>query len=252
MVSARQLVSYAPYANQLGTMVYSGIKAPQRQRYATSNTRTLTTTKRKRKQLTSSIKRVISSEKPAKHRSFYTAVAMTHNQIYSMSPTEVVTQGDTNEDRDGDQIELCALKLKGSFFAPTTANGYSYRIIVGYSGEEYPVNGSLTVSGLVDAEIFLPNTGSGHRTNGLINPKAFTCLHDETIDVNSLLDTVSDVYSYYVEVPLNNHKFYYQATQSIYGKTRNLYVVVISTATGGTLGITNSGAVQMSTDLIFK
>lgn len=250
MVSARQLISYAPYANQLASMVYN--KSSSTQRFGRSNSRTMTTTKRKKKQLASSIKRVISNEKPAKHRSFYTAANMSHNLIYSMSPTEIVTQGDTNEDRDGDQIELCALKLKGSFFCPTTANGYSYRIIVGYSGEEYPVNGVLSVSGLIEPEIFLPATGAGHRTNAIINPKAFTCLHDETIDVNSLLAGVSDVYSYFVDVPLNNHKFLYQATQSIYGKTRNLYVVVISTATGGTLGVTASGACQMSADLIFK
>jgi len=251
VVNTNRYVPYAPFLNQLGTMVYNGTKPVQR--IGRGYSRTVTTTKRKqRKQLASSIKRVITNEKPAKHLSFFTSSALTHNTILSMSPTQGVVQGDTNADRDGDQIQLCALKLKGSFFAPTTANGYSYRIMVGYSGEEYPTGTALTASGLVEAEIFLPNTGTGQRTNALNNPKAFTVLYDETVDVNSLISGVQDVYSYSLTVPLNDSKFYYQSNQSTYGKTKSLYVVVIPSVIAGTLGITSAGNVHISADLIFK
>jgi len=245
-------MQYAPPANMLGSYVYDRLRSNQRSNQRPGTSRTVTSNKRKRKQLTSSIKQVITNEKPAKHRTFFDSEALTHNTIYTLSPTQAVVQGDTNENRDGDQIQVCALKLKGSFYAPATANGYSYRFLVGYSGEEYSVAAAFSASGLVDAEIFLPVTSGGHRTNGIINPKAFTVLHDETIDVNSLLTSVQDVYSYQMLVSLNDAKFPYQSSGSIYGKTRNLYVVVIGCAIGGSTGITDAGVIHLSADLIFK
>jgi len=250
VVNTNRYVPYAPFLNQLGTMVYNGAKRVQQ--VGRGYSRSTVTTKRKRKQLTSTIKRVITNDKPAKHLSFFTDIGLTHNNIVSMSPTQGVVQGDTNAQRDGDQIQLCALKLKGSFFAPTTANGYSYRIIVGYSGEEYATGTALTVAGLVDADMFLPNTGLGHRTNAINNPKAFTMLHDETVDVNSLITGVQDVYSYSLTIPLNDSKFYYQSSGSVYGKTKSLYVAIIPSVIGGALGITSCGIVHCSADLIFK
>lgn len=250
VVNTNRYVPYAPFLNQLGTMVYNSAKPNQQ--VGRSYTRTTTTKRKQRKQLASSIKRVITNEKPAKHLSFFTSAALVHQNIMSMSPTQGVVQGDTNQDRDGDQIQVCALKLKGSFFAPTTANGYTYRIMVGYSGEEYATGTTLTVSGLVESEIFLPGTGAGHRTNAINNPKAFTVLHDETIDINSLISGVQDVYSYSLTVPLNDSKFLYQSTGSVYGKTKNLYVVIIPCVIGGSLGITSCGNVHVSADLVFK
>ena len=70
VVNTNRYVPYAPFLNQLGTMVYNGTKPVQR--IGRGYSRTVTTTKRKqRKQLASSIKRVITNEKPAKHLSFF-------------------------------------------------------------------------------------------------------------------------------------------------------------------------------------
>jgi len=252
MVYNRQLVNYTPYANSLGTMLYSGWKSRTAARQGYSNTRTLTRTRTKGKQMKSQIKRILTADKPAKHLTAYAPSNLLHNSIYTICPTQAVVQGDTNAQRDGDQIQLCALKLKGAFYTDSVAAGYTYRILVGYSGEEYPTGVAWSAAGLVEAEIFLPLTGNGHRTNAVVNPKAFTVLYDQTIDVNSLLDGVADVHSYEVSVPLGDQKFYYQSTASVYGKTRNLYVVVIACRGGGTLGTTDSGDIQMAVDLIFK
>jgi len=212
----------------------------------------MTRTRTKGKQMKSQIKRILTADKPAKHLTAYAPSNLLHNSIYTICPTQAVVQGDTNAQRDGDQIQLCALKLKGAFYTDSVAAGYTYRILVGYSGEEYPTGVAFSAAGLVEAEIFLPLTGNGHRTNAVVNPKAFTVLYDQTIDVNSLLDGVADVHSYEVSVPLGDQKFYYQSTASVYGKTRNLYVVVIACRGGGTLGTTDSGDIQMAVDLIFK
>lgn len=251
MVSARQIMGYAPFPNALGTMVYAGARSRKGPRFGYSNSRTLTKSKSK-KQMKSTIKRILTADKPAKHLTYYSAANLLHNSIYTICPTQAITQGDTNASRDGDQIQTCALKVKGQFFTDTAAAGYSYRILVGYSGEEYTTGTTWNISGLGEAEIFLPNTGSGHRVSAIVNPKAFTVLHDQLVDVNSLLDGISDVASFDFTVGLGDQKFYYQSTGSVFGKTRNLYIVVIACKVGGTLGTTDSGDIQMTGDLIFK
>lgn len=252
MVSARQFVTYAPYANTLATKIYDSVSNRNPTKYSRSQTTTMVRTQRKPKSAKSYIKRVIDNDKPAKHRSFYAATALTHNSIYTIGPTQLVTQGDTNQNRDGDQIQLCALKIHGTVFADAVANGYTFRVMVGYSGEEYNLSAGIwDPAGLVEAEIFLPGTGAGHRTAAIVNPKAFTCLYDEVFDINSLLAGVVDVHSLSITVPLSG-KFNYQSSASQYGKLRNLYCIVIPSVNGGTLGLTSCGAIQTSMDLIFK
>lgn len=252
MVTARQLVTYAPYAGTLATKAYNRISYRNPTRVSRTQTLSTVRTKRKPKSAKSYIKRVIESDKPAKHKTHYAATALVHNLIYSISPTQLVVQGDTNEDRDGDQIQLCALKMNGTLFSDGTANGYTYRIMIGYSGEEYNLSaGTWQATALQEAELFLPATGNGFRTGAIVNPKAFTCLYDEVVDINSLLSGVVDIHSYSLTVPLTG-KFPYQSTASIYGKNRSLYVVVIPCVNGGSLGLTSCGAIQASFDLIFK
>jgi len=252
MVYNRQLVNYSPFTPALGTMLYNAFKPRTSSRQGYSNTRTVTRTRTKGKQMKSQIKRIITADKPAKHLTFYAPASILHNSIYTICPTQGVTQGDTNAQRDGDQIQTCALKLKGQFFTDAAAAGYTYRILVGYSGEEYATGVAWNITGLTEAELFLPLTGNGHRTNAIVNPKAFTVLHDQLIDVNSLLEGVPDVASFDMNINLSNQKFYYQSTASVYGKTRNLYVVLIAVRSGGTLGVTDAGDIQLSGDLIFK
>jgi len=252
MVSARQFLTYAPYAGQLGTKVYDRIAARNPTKFSRSQTLTTVRTQRKPKSAKSYIKRVIDNDKPAKHRSFYAATSLTHNSIYSIGPTQLVVQGDTNQDRDGDQIQLCALKIAGTVFADSVANGYTFRVMVGYSGEEYNLSAGIwDPAGLIENQIFLPATGAGHRTAAIVNPKAFTCLYDEVFDINSLLAGIVDVHSFSITVPLSG-KFLYQSTASQYGKMKNLYAIVIPCVNGGTLGLTSCGAIQTSMDLIFK
>jgi len=251
MVYNRNVMAYAPYAGSLMSRIVprGGTKPKFARSYNTTTVRKTT----KRKSASSLIKQVLNNDKPAKHRTQYTGISCLHNLIYSISPTQLIVQGDTNQDRDGDVAQLAALKVNGTIFADSVANGYCYRILVGYSGEEYNLSaGVLSVSGLVESEIFLPATGSGHRTAAIVNPKAFTCLYDEVIDINSLLSGVVDVHSYSLTVPLGDHKFNYQSTASQYGKTKNLYVIFLGSCAGGTIGVTAIGSTQMSFDLIFK
>jgi len=178
-------------------------------------------------------------------------LAMVHNSIYSMSPTQAITQGTGNTNRIGDAISLEALKVRGMFISNTVANNYTYRLIIGYSGEEFNVPSSFNSGGLVTANIFLPTTGATYGTQGIINPKAFTVLDDRSFTINSGIAGVADVAQFDFTVALHT-KFQYQDTASQYGKTKNLYMIAISTAYGGTPGSSGTGAVQIAFDLIFK
>ena len=174
-----------------------------------------------------SFKKQMMDATPAKHVTSVPNTAMTHNTLYTCCPTQAITQGDGNTNRDGDSAYLCALKVRGMFIAATTAGAYTYRIIVGYSGEEVTTANVDTtfVSGLATSEVFLPNTTTRVTPAGVINPKAFTVLYDEVVDVNSQISAVADVKSVDFTVPLNQ-SFYYQSSGSVQGKLKNLYVLV--------------------------
>jgi len=189
---------------------------------------------------------------PAKHYTGETTPTLVHNTITTMIPTQGITQGNGNTQRDGDSITLEALKLKGTVVTNAVAGAYQYRIIVGYTGEEYTTAniGSTLQSGIGSSELFLPNF-SVWLTNALINPKAFTALYDETIDVNSQLSAIQDVANFNVTVPLHT-SFAYQSSGSVQGKTRNLAVLVIGNVAGGVTGTTASGQMLLSYDLLFK
>jgi len=174
---------------------------------------------------------------------------MTHNTIYTTNLTAKIVQGDANTDRDGDAIYLNALKLSGAIHTNTASNGYMFRVLVGWSGEEYAITASS--AGLTSQEIFLPATGTTFLTNGIVNPKAFTCIYDSISDVNSLLATTADIFSLRAKIQLDQ-KYVYQSSGSTFGKFKNLYLVVIGCVIGGTTGTTATGTFYMGTDVIFQ
>lgn len=195
-----------------------------------------------------SFKRRVLNVFPAKHLSGQTAVTINNAEIYTMNLTQQITQGDLNSNRDGDSVQLEALKMEGFIQTATASNAYRFRIMVGYSGEEYG-SANLATGLLTDAELFLPNTTSTV-SNGIVNPKAFTQIYDEVIDLNSQIEGDRTIQSTKFTLKLNK-KFPYQASGSIYGKTQNLYVIVISYAADTAAGTANGSAV-LSYDLIFK
>lgn len=227
-----------------------GRSTAQRTQFRGGGSQTSIVEQRKRKRVRRhSFKSKIMAAQPAKHHTYTADQAMTHNTIYTTSPTQGVVQGTTNSTRDGDSIYLAALKGRFHYASATTSNAYVGRIIVGYSGEEYATASDFT-SGLGASELFLPGT-FGISINGIVNPKTFTVLYDETIDVNSQVSAVRDVASGAFTIQLDT-QFPYQASGSTFGKIRNLYVVVMSAVMDGATGTTASGDISCALDLIFK
>lgn len=209
--------------------------------------------KKRRLRRSMSLKAMIKRTEAAKHFSFDTNLTMTHNTLYTCVPTQGITQGTGNINRIGDQIYLCALKIKAYWQSAATSGPYTYRIIVGYSGEEVTTVGASSsfVSGLGTTEVFLPGTTGQATPNGVINPKAFTVLYDETFDINSQVAAVADVQSFVHTIPINQ-QFNYQSSASIQGKVRNLCICVSGVTASGASGVTPVGNLIWACDLVYK
>lgn len=215
------------------------------------------TTKRTASKTSSVVKKTILAMAATKrHEQNDSALAqvMTQNNIYSNNITSKLIFGTADNQRIGDEVYLTGIRVKGNYISAAAQNGYQCRIIVGWSGEEYnptTFGSSGASTGLIAAEVFLPLTGGQYQTSAIINPKAFTVLYDRTLTINSNLEIVSEFQPFDFYVPLSK-KFQYQAGGSIYGKTKNLYIVCTSSAIGGTPLTTNSGTVNVCTSLSYK
>lgn len=249
MVYARQLVQYAPFGTKLATMPWIGSKAASA--VSGSGTRSYTTVKRKRKRAgKTSIRALMLSTLPSKQMTAQLSATFTHSTLLTVNLTSMIIQGNSNQTRVGDSIQLLALKINGALFTAAAAGAYTYRIIIGYSGEEY--NNTTLASGLGISEVYLPNTATNYSSLGIINPRAFTVLHDFKVDINSLIAATVDLASFSKTVSLNNAKFDYQSAGSNLGKVKNLYMLVMGDVAGGILGTTAAGTTIISVDTIFK
>lgn len=251
MVYNQQLTRYViPFLGKYAAMTMWPNRRSTALRTGRSRTLSITKTRRKKAYGRSSFKDQLYNNMAAKHVNGEQGVTMVHNTLYTLVPTAIPTQGDSNSNRDGDAIVLCALKLNGFYNTDVAAGPYCFRVIVGFTGEEY--SNTTFGSGIGTSDLFLPNTGGTVTTNGLINPKAFTCLYDEKYTVNSEIAATRSRVDYNIYVPLNNQKFYYQSAASALGKTKNLIVVIVGDIVGGTTGTTAVGGTSVSWDFIYK
>lgn len=211
-----------------------------------------TTQKRSRRGKSNTLKSQIIQMATAYHNSQNEARALLHQNIYSKSLTAAITQGTTNESRQGDAIYMCSLKIRGSIFSHTTAGAYQYRILVGYSPEQIGFISLVSngAGGLNNTDIFL-DASSGPATSWIINPKAFTVIYDKVVDINSQIADVKDVNHFCDDIPLET-KFAYQSEGSTFGSKRQLFLVVIGCVADGVANTTNNGLIQVNTDLVFK
>lgn len=228
------------------------LMAPVTRSYGRSGKKTMKKYVKKATTLSKTKKAILSMAQTFNHP-FTDAVLANNNtlcnSVYSYNLTAGLTQGTTVGARQGDQVYLVDLKMKGFVNSAAASNAYAFRIIVGWSGEEYNP-ATLLTTGLNATEFFLPVVSLSN-TNGIINPKAFTVLADTTIDVNSQITATSDSQSFDATIPLYQ-KYAYQSGGSVYGKTKNLYVVVVSYVLAGTSGVTSTGGVAMGATLRFK
>lgn len=260
--------SYLRTANKYGRLAvpaglaYNSLRSTQMDQRFTTRGPTYTHTgawkRPKKKQARNSFKDKVLKTMPAKHYTYETAFNTVHNIGYGSVPTQGIVQGDGNTQRDGDRITIMALKFNITSHSDTAAAGYTYRVIVGWTGEEYTAAGianGFIATNVVGApqitDVFLPNTATVSQTNGIVNPKAFTVLYDRLYDVNSQVTGAKDAASFGDTVQIDQD-YSYQASGSIQGKTKNLVIFVLATVNNGVNGTTVTGDTAIAVDLIFK
>lgn len=244
------LMDYVPMfghsqrANKIRILTPSNLKTG----FGMSQTRTGNKKVKRKPRRVNTLQKKILAIQPAKHRTVSTNPTVGQNDILVASPTTAVVQGTAIGDRLGDAIHLEALKLNGIFYSATASNAYHFRIMVGYSGEEY--SGSTFATGkLSEAELFF--TGSAQYVQSIVNPKAFTVLYDEIFDINSQVTDAKSSVSFNQTIPLKK-LFSYQSGGGIFGKDKNLYIVVTGVGADVTPSGTTVGQLVLTYDLIFK
>lgn len=251
--------TYTPYYRGAAAMAYGASRFRRKSAvYTTQNNSQLSVMKRRRRRYgsRSSFKSKLLGSTPAKHCTTDDnqtgVVGGLHNGIYTCNLTAGIIAGTGDDQRVGDAVQLSALKINGllSTVLASTAS-CQYRVIVGYSGEEYNVPNTLSSAGLTSTELFHTGTGATWKITAIINPKAFTVLDDRIFTLNNSISGVADIqeFAYTIPVPTS---FNYQSNGSVFGKTRNLYLVWIPCILNGAAGVTNAGNVALSSDLIFK
>jgi len=243
---------YQPFkqAARMGVVAYSGYRGNQSNNQLRNNQSRGSYIQRRRKtRVQNSFKQQMMKSMSAKHDTFGPTTTLVHNTIYGVNVTEQITQSLTNEGRIGDSIYLEAMKIRGLYTTAAVANAYNCRVIVGFTGEEIVTGSNFSAAAFGAGELFLP--GAPSNLTALINPKAFTCLYDEIFDVNSQIASTRDVSSIVATIPLKQ-QFLYQSNGSVQGKTKNLFIVVVSNVFGGTAGTTSTGEIVLGVDTIFK
>ena len=134
----------------------AGNKTTNGYRNNRSYTRTITKKSRSSKTIGGAVKKTILGMSSAYHSTVSdqtNGTGTVHNNIYSANLTAAIGQGTLNSTRQGDSIFLESLKIKGYMLSAATAGAYQFRLLIGWSGEEYNPSGLLT-SGLTGVQLF--------------------------------------------------------------------------------------------------
>ena len=157
--------------------------------------------------------------------------AMSIDVLYTFNFTAQIPQGTTDGSRIGDQISLGSLEVNLRYQTGSIGGAYQLRVLIFWSGEEFnPSINTLTAGSFTASQLFLPGV-TGLYPFAPCNSKAVTLLHDQIMNIDSQIEGKSDVGVSRINIPFKGQTFKYQESGSVYGKTRNLYMVVLPTAT---------------------
>lgn len=141
--------------------------APSKKSLSTNKrVRTFTSTKTKMRQprksvrkvaTVAAVKRMIGQVVEKKQNSFGVNQAFgigNNNTVHSANLTAKIIQGTTDGSRIGDSIFINSVHMNMSIATATDSSYYRYRVIIGWSGEEYNISG-VNVTGLGGTEVFI-------------------------------------------------------------------------------------------------
>lgn len=202
-----------------------------------------------RKKVRPSLKKQLLRMHESKEVGYQLGQSMTDNQYYVLSPTQQIVPGSSGTTRVGDEVYLQSLQLSG-WFASSTAAGATqkFRCQVVWHRKETPAT-AFVLNGLSGTDLFHVDTFASI-VNGIVNTNAVTVLADFVVDINQVLTGVNELKSFNIVVPLHT-TFKYKDVGGVYGKQKNLYVVLTAYIAGG-LGTANAGSFTVSSLIKYK
>lgn len=173
-----------------------------------------------------------------------------HNTIYTLQPTQFITQGTDYVNRTGNTIFLRHVKLKG-LVSPGTANYITYRVMGIWSESQYIGASFAFNSGVGVTDLF---HSANFYTYALVNPKLpSTVIYDKLHTVKNTITGVESTFPLELDLPIMR-KMIYQPGSGLTKlfKDKQLYIIIIPYVAGGTSGTTNVGAWDLQATCTFK
>lgn len=216
--------------------------------------------KKTKPSLTARVKKIIKGVSEPKHYYINTEITVPASKSYYTLPLlAMIAQNDTNTGREGDIINIDAIKLSMSFtnaeFLTTAGCSVWYQVLIIKHKKEFGT-GTNTFSaanaGIMQADI-RSNNNSYLGIDGNIDPRLCTVIMDKKVKLTPALGSSSfnnlDVEFRNWTVKID--KKYQYATGTNYGlpKDRNYYLVVIPYNPNNA---TDCGHVTLCADVIFK
>lgn len=200
-------------------------------------------------------KKQLAAATPANHMVFNSGAGTTHQVQYLYNICARVAQGLGLDDRQGDAIYMEAVKLNIQLATDTVSNAYHYRIMLFYSRDEYTTLGQTYSAGILATgtplgDMILPSQNSFTAASLITNPKCVTKVFDLVVDINSQVTGAASAKTLSLNIPLKKEFKY--STNGQYGKFKNLYLLIVPEAYGGTLATTDAGDYFFNLDLIYK
>lgn len=239
----------APVAGYLSYKGYKGYKPRVSSSYSYGNSSTVNRRVKRKRYAPNSLSERIRKEMPAKH--FQTVDSTLtqntlHNVTYVHSPTMNIAKGTSDNQRVGDKIHLEAIKFKMLFHDETlNVNATFVKLIIGYIDTD-----TFTSTGFQTGGDYSYGNGVAFSTNNITNPKKFTEIANYTIKMPHLVDGSKS--GEVIEETLMLKKDFVYETNQVYGKDRNLVLIVTTSVVGGTPATTSTGNVFLTYDLIYK
>lgn len=179
-----------------------------------------------------SVKRMIQGNMETKQKNFTIAAnSIVSNSILCHNLTAQISQGSTDGSRIGDEVHLSSFIGNFRYVTDAASAYYTCRVLIGYSGEEFNPSTTAFTTGLTSSQLFVATPSGG--AQGVVNTKAFTVLYDNLMQVNSTISGIQEGQTIRFNQSLAG-KFKYQEAGAIYGKTKNLYIVVCPEANAST------------------
>lgn len=153
--------------------------------------------------------------------------AIAQGSIYTYNLTAQLTQGNADGTRVGDVVDLKNLEFNLQWYTHPAAAYYRLRVLVFWSGEEYnPGATNFGSASLSTGQLFIG--AATFVTQNICNTKSINVLYDQLAEINSAVAGYEDGMTLRANITSGiAGKYTYQESGSVYGKTKNLYMVVI-------------------------